>query len=51
MDPGAGGYHVSHLIVFRQHQSVTPVLLWLQNAVPPLVAGATLYPLARFFNV
>ena len=51
MDPGAGGYHVSQPIVFRQHQSVAPVLLWLQNAVPPLVAGATLYPLTQFFNV
>ena len=51
MDPGAGGYHVSQPIVFRQHQSVTPAILWLQNAVPPLVAGASLYPLARFFDV
>jgi putative colanic acid biosynthesis UDP-glucose lipid carrier transferase len=51
MDPGAGGYHVSQPIVFRQHQSATPVVLWLQNAVPPLVAGAMLYPLTQFFNV
>ena len=51
MDPGADGYHVSQPIVFRQHQSVTPVILWLQNAVPPLVAGATLYPLTQLFNV
>ncbi len=51
MDPGAGGYHISEPIVFRQHQSVTPAVLWLQHAVPPLVAGATLYPLAQIFDV
>jgi putative colanic acid biosynthesis UDP-glucose lipid carrier transferase len=50
MDPGADGYHVSQPIVFRQHQSVTPAVLWLQNAVPPLVAGASLYPVTLIFG-
>ena len=51
MDPGADGYNVSQPIVFRQQQSVTPAVLWLQNAVPPLVAGATLYPLTQIYGV
>lgn len=51
MDPGAGGYHISQPIVFRRHQSVTPAVLWLQHAVPPLVAGGMLYPLSQIFGV
>jgi putative colanic acid biosynthesis UDP-glucose lipid carrier transferase len=51
MEPGAGDYHVSQPIIFRRHHSVAPAVLWLQNAVPPLVAGASLYPLTQLFDV
>lgn len=51
MDPGADGYHVSQPIIFRQHLAVAPAILWLQSAVPPFIAGASLYPLTQILGV
>ncbi len=51
MDLGAGRYSISQPIIFRQHVSVAPAILWLQSVVPPIVAGASLYLVTQFFGV
>lgn len=50
MEPVAGQYHISQPVIFRQHVSVAPALLWLQSAVPPFIAGASLYPVTQFYG-
>ena len=51
MSQRASGYNVSQPIFFKQSLSVAPLLLWLQFALPPLVAGALLYPLTQIYDV
>ncbi len=44
-------YQLSQPMIFKQSLSVAPLLLWLQYALPPLVAGGLLYPLTQFYDV
>lgn len=51
MEPGADGYNLSQPIIFRHHLSAAPAILWLQNIVPPLIAGVSLFAFTRFYHV
>lgn len=51
MSPRTPGYEISQPIIFKQSLSIAPVILWLQHALPPLMAGVLLYPLALLYEV
>ena len=43
---------VSQPIIFKRGTSlVAPVLLWLMDALPAVLAGVMFYPLTRFYDV
>src|SRR3954470_1933807 len=43
---------VSHPIIFKRGTTlVAPVLLWLMDALPAVLAGVMFYPLTRFYDV
>ncbi len=45
-------YQVSQPIIFKRGTSlVAPVLLWLMDALPAVLAGVMFYPLCRLFGV
>jgi putative colanic acid biosynthesis UDP-glucose lipid carrier transferase len=44
--------HISQPIIFKRGMSlVAPVLLWLMDALPAVLAGVMFYPLTRMFDV
>ena len=45
-------YQVSQPIIFKRGTSlVAPVLLWLMDALPAVLAGVMFYPLCRLYDV
>ena len=45
-------YQVSQPIIFKRGTSlVAPVLLWLMDALPAVLAGVMFYPLTRLYDV
>ena len=45
-------HQISQPIIFKRGTSLAaPVLLWLMDALPAVLAGAMFYPLARFYGV
>ena len=44
--------HISQPIIFKRGMSlVAPVLLWLMDALPAVLAGVMFYPLTRLYDV
>jgi putative colanic acid biosynthesis UDP-glucose lipid carrier transferase len=45
-------HQISHPIIFKRGTSLAaPVLLWLMDALPAVLAGVMFYPLTRFYDV
>jgi putative colanic acid biosysnthesis UDP-glucose lipid carrier transferase len=55
MDPDShipGQYQISQPIIFKRGNSLmAPVLLWLMDALPAVLAGVMFYPLTRLYEV
>jgi len=51
MEPMTSRHYLSQPVFFRQQVSVAPALLWLQGSIPPIIAGASLYPITQVFDV
>ena len=44
-------YQVNQPIIFKRGMSAAPVLLWLMDALPAVLAGVMFYPLPRLYGV
>ena len=44
-------HQISHPIIFKRGTSLAaPVLLWLMDALPAVLAGVMFYPLTRVYD-